>query len=130
MSRFFYGKLAAVNIRKNGRIYIPYILTCIFAVCMFYIILFITMNKGLSKMPGADAVTTIMWMGTVVIGLFSVVILLYTNSFLMKRRKKELGLYNILGMGKNHIACVMAFENLYVSSARSYPASRGHPLSS
>lgn len=115
MSRFFYGKLAAVNIRKNGRIYILYILTCIFAVCMFYIILFITMNKGLSKMPGADAVTTIMWMGTVVIGLFSVVILLYTNSFLMKRRKKELGLYNILGMGKNHIACVMALENLYVA---------------
>ncbi|NLT13215.1 MAG: FtsX-like permease family protein, partial [Clostridiales bacterium] len=115
MSKFFYGKLAAVNIRKNGRIYVPYILTCIFTICMFYIMLFITLNKGLSKMPGADALSVIMWMGTVVIGLFSAVILLYTNSFLMKRRKKELGLYNILGMGKNHIARVMALENLYVS---------------
>ncbi len=82
---------------------------------MFYIMLFITLNKGLSQMPGAQALMTIMWMGTVVIGLFSVVILLYTNSFLMKRRKKELGLYNILGMGKNHIARVMALENVYVS---------------
>lgn len=115
MSKFFFGKLAAVNIRKNGRIYVPYILTCIFTVCMFYIMLFITLNKGLSKLPGADALSVIMWMGTVVIGLFSVVILLYTNSFLMKRRKKELGLYNILGMGKNHIARVMALENIYVS---------------
>jgi putative ABC transport system permease protein len=115
MSKFFYSKLAAVNIRKNGRIYIPYILTCIFTVCMFYIMLFISLNKGLNKMPGAQGLTTIMWMGTVVIGLFSVIILLYTNSFLMRRRKKELGLYNILGMGKNHIARVMAIENIYVS---------------
>ncbi len=115
MSRFFYGKLAAVNIRKNGRIYIPYILTCIFTICMFYIMLFLALNEGISKMPGADALSIIMRLGTVVIGLFSVVILLYTNSFLMKRRKKELGLYNILGMGKNHIARVMALENIYVS---------------
>jgi putative ABC transport system permease protein len=82
---------------------------------MFYIMLFITLNKGLAEMPGADALIVIMWMGVVVIGLFSVIILLYTNSFLMKRRKKELGLYNILGMGKNHIARVMAIENIYVS---------------
>jgi putative ABC transport system permease protein len=115
MSKFFYSKLAAVNIRKNGRIYLPYILTCIFSVAMFYIMLFISLNKGLSQMPGSQALITIMWMGVVVIGLFSVIILLYTNSFLMKRRKKELGLYNILGMGKNHLARVMAIESVYVS---------------
>ncbi len=115
MSKFFYGRLAAVNIRKNGRIYLPYILTCIFTVAMFYIMLFIALNKGIAKMPGAEPLSVIMWMGTVVIGLFSVVILLYINSFLMKRRKKELGLYNILGMGKGHIARVMALENIYVS---------------
>lgn len=116
MSSFFYAKLAAVNIRKNGRIYIPYILTCIFMISMFYIMLFITLNKGLSRIPGAMTLTSIMWLGTVVIGLFSIIILMYLNSFLMKRRKKELGLYNILGMGKNHIARVMTIENVYVAA--------------
>ncbi|SHH86140.1 putative ABC transport system permease protein [Sporobacter termitidis DSM 10068] len=114
MGNFFYGRLAGTNIRKNSRIYLPYILSCIFTVAMFYIMLFLSLNKGMSVMPGAQALTTIMALGSIVIGIFSAVILLYTNSFLMKRRKKELGLYNILGMGKNHIARVMTLETLYV----------------
>jgi putative ABC transport system permease protein len=116
MSRLFYSKLAATNIKKNGRIYIPYILTCIFTISMFYIMLFLSLNKGIREMPsGADVLFTIMILGTIVIGIFSVIILLYSNSFLMKRRKKELGLYNILGMGKGHIARVMILENIYVA---------------
>jgi putative ABC transport system permease protein len=114
MSSFFYGRLAAVNIRKNGRIFIPYILIGIFTVAMFYIMLFIALNKGVAEMPGAQALTTILMMGTVVIGIFAFIILLYTNSFLMKRRLKEIGLYNILGMGKKHIARVMSLETVYV----------------
>jgi putative ABC transport system permease protein len=116
MSKLFYSKLAATNIKKNGRIYFPYILTCIFTVSMFYIILFLSINKGIAKMPsGASILATMMILGTIVIGIFSVIILLYSNSFLMKRRKKELGLYNILGMGKSHIARVMVLENIYVA---------------
>ncbi len=87
MSKLFYSKLAATNIRKNGRIYTPYILTCIFTVAMFYIMLFITLNNWMKEMY--QALSIIMGMGSVVIGIFSVIILLYTNSFLMKRRKKE-----------------------------------------
>jgi putative ABC transport system permease protein len=116
MSRLFYSKLAATNIKKNGRIYIPYILTCIFTISMFYIMLFLSINKGVANMPsGAGILATIMILGTIVIGIFSAIILLYSNSFLMKRRKKELGLYNILGMGKSHIARVMTLENIYVA---------------
>ena len=114
MNKFFYARLAAVNLRKNSRIYLPYILSCIFTVAMFYIMLFLTAGKGILKMPHAQELQLIMKLGSIVIGIFSAVILLYTNSFLMKRRKKELGLYNILGMGKNHIARVMTFETLYV----------------
>jgi len=115
MSKFFYARLAAVNIRKNGRIFAPYILISIFTIAMFYIMVFIAGNEGVSKMPGAQALSVILVMGSVVIGIFSFIILLYTNSFLMKRRLKEIGLYNILGMGKRHIARVMSIETIFVA---------------
>ena len=114
MSRFSYGRLAAVNIKKNGRIYLPYILAGIFTVAMFYMMLYLTIGKGIQKIPHAMELQLIMTLGSIVIGIFAAIILLYTNSFLMKRRKKELGLYNILGMGKGHIARVMTFETVYV----------------
>lgn len=115
MSKFLYARLAAVNIRKNGRIFAPYILISIFTIAMFYIMVFIAGNEGVSKMPGAQALSVILVMGSVVIGIFSFIILLYTNSFLMKRRLKEIGLYNILGMGKRHIARVMSIETIFVA---------------
>jgi putative ABC transport system permease protein len=115
MNKFLYGRLAAVSMRKNAKIYLPYILTCIFTVAMFYIMLYLTMNTGLEKMPGAGTLQATMTLGSIVIAIFSVIILLYTNSFLMKRRKKEIGLYNVLGMGKRHIARVMLFETVYAA---------------
>lgn len=115
MSKFFYARLAAVNIKKNSKLYLPYILSSIFTVAMFYILLFIAMNKGISQMSGSQYISVIMVLGSIVIGVFSVILLLYTNSILMKRRNRELGLYNVMGMGKNHIARVMAFEVIYVA---------------
>ena len=115
MSKFLYARLAAVGMRKNAKIYLPYILTCIFTVAMFYIMLYLAMNTGLDDMPGSGTLTVIMNLGSVVIGIFAVIILLYTNSFLMKRRKKEIGLYSVLGMGKRHIARVMLFETAYTT---------------
>lgn len=82
---------------------------------MFYIMLFISMNDGLAKMPGSQSLESILMLGSIVIAIFSVILLLYTNSFLIKRRKKEFGLFNILGMEKKHIARVMAIENLYTA---------------
>lgn len=114
MSRLFYPKLALTNIKKNAQVYLPYLLTGIGTVAMFYIMCMIATNEGIKKMPGASSLTSILGFGSVVIGVFSTIFLFYTNSFLIKRRKKELGLYNILGMGKRHIARILFFETLLV----------------
>ncbi len=115
MNRMFYPKLAASNIKKNGKFYFPYILTCIGTVLMFYVMSFIAYNPGIMKMPGGGSLLGMMTFGTITIGIFSVIFLFYTNSFLMKRRKKELGLYNILGMEKRHIGKMLFFESLYIA---------------
>ena len=115
MNNKLYPRLAAENIKKNGRTYIPYLITCILTVAMFYMIGSLATNPGLLKMKvGGTVMPMILSLGTVIVGIFAVVFLFYTNSFLMKRRKKEFGLYNILGMGKRHIAKVVALETLYV----------------
>ena len=113
--KFSYSKLAITNIRKNSRLFIPYIITGVFTVMMFYIMMFIANNSGINKMPGAEALQTIMMLGSIVIAIFAVIILLYTNSFLIKRRKKELALYNILGMEKKHIGKIMLIETCLVA---------------
>lgn len=114
MNNMFYPKLAASNIKKNRKFYVPYILTCIGTVFMFYIMCFILFNPGIKKMPGGATLFTILSLGLAVIGIFSIIFLFYTNSFLIKRRKKELGLFNILGMEKRHIGKMLCFETLYI----------------
>ncbi len=112
---FFYVKLAASNIRKNSKLYFPYLLACICTVAMFYIMLFVSTNHGLAEMAGADSLIVILRLGSIVIGIFSIILIFYTNGFLMKQRKRELGLYNILGMEKKHIARILLTENFYVT---------------
>lgn len=116
MSRFFYARLAATNIRKNAKTYIPYILTCIFTVTMFYIMRSLAMNAGIKTLYGASTIAITMEMGSQICGFFAVIFLFYTNSFLMKRRKKEFGLFNILGMEKKHLARVIGIETLYIAA--------------
>jgi putative ABC transport system permease protein len=111
----FYQRLAITNIKKNGKTYFPYILTCICTIMMFYIMDCISLNEGLNHMSGGGQLKIILNLGTYVIGLFSVIFLFYTNSFLIKRRKKELGLYNILGMEKKHIAKVLFWETFFTT---------------
>lgn len=114
MSVTFYPKLAASNIRKNGKTYFPYILTCIFTIAMYYIMKSLSMNKGLDNMFAGNHAAYILKLGSNVIAIFSFIFLFYTNSFLTKKRKKEFGLLNILGMEKKHIAKVIGFESIYV----------------
>ena len=119
MSRWFYSKLALMNIRKNGKLYIPYILTCIFSVAMFYMIASLSSNEGILKLEGAENVRLMMRYGMVVSGITVFLFLFYTNSFLMKQRKKEFGLFNILGMEKRHLSKVLFLETcmIYAVSA-------------
>lgn len=112
MNSLFYPKLALVNIKKNSKFYFPYLLTCVLTSGMFYIMCMIAGSEGINSMMGAEAVSFILMFGTIVIGIFSVIFLFYTNSFLMKRRKKEIGLYNILGMEKRHISMILLYETL------------------
>lgn len=108
-----YPKLAFDNICKNRRTYFPYILTCIFTVAMYYIMKSLSVNEGLNNVFGAATTAYILQLGCNVIAVFSFIFLFYTNSFLTKNRKKEFGLFNILGMEKKHIAKIIAYESIY-----------------
>ena len=115
MNKFFYIRLAAQNIRKNAGTYIPYICTCVMTTMMFYVIKSLSVNPGLGAVYGGAAIVAILSLGVYVIGLFSLIFLFYTNSFLMKRRKKEFGLFNMLGLEKKHLIRLLFLENLYVA---------------
>ena len=116
----FYPKLAARSMKSNRRFYVPYILTVIGTAAAFYIMAAIVSDPGSKELAAGTAngqvyVSMFMTLGMFVLGLFSFIFLLYTNSFLMKRRQKELGLYSVLGMSKTNIAGIMVFESLYIA---------------
>lgn len=114
MKRGFYPKLAVSGISKNRKLYIPYILTCAGMVMMFYIVSFLSQSHTVDKMRGGSIIQETLTLGCIIIAVFSLLLLFYTNSFLLKRRKKEFGLYNILGMGKHNIAKVILWENIII----------------
>lgn len=116
MNSFLYFRFAKTNLKKNSKTYLPYILACISTIIMFYTMDCIVLNEGLDKIRSADALKMILKFAVIVIGLFSIVFLFYTNSFLIKRRKKEIGLYNVLGMEKKHIAKVLSIETAIVAT--------------
>lgn len=115
MKALFYPRLAWTGIKNNRRLYLPYILTCIGMVAMFYIMLSLSTGVFLDKMRGGTTLGSVLGLGAGVIGFFAVLFLFYTNSFLIRRRKKEFGLYNILGMGKRNIAKVLFSETLILA---------------
>ncbi len=111
----FYPRLAFDSIRKNKRLYLPFIFTCAGMVMMYYIIEFLAVGNAIDMVYGADVMREVLLMGGWVIAIFSAIFLFYTNSFLIKRRKKEFGLYNILGMGKRNIALILLWETLFTA---------------
>ncbi len=115
MSRLFYARLAMGNLKKNAGLYLPYVLAAIGIGAMYYIMGAITRDEGIKQMRGAAELSMILALGCGVIAIFSVIFLFYTNSFLMKRRKKEFGLFNILGMEKRHIGKMMFWEIIMVA---------------
>ena len=113
MGKVFYPKLALQNISKNARNYISYIITCVITIAMFYIMAALTVASELDQFYGLSQARLFLSMGRWVIGVFAIIFLFYTHSFIIKRRKKEFGLYNILGMEKRHIAIILFYETLY-----------------
>lgn len=115
MKLFFYSRLAMTNIKKNAQIYYPYLLTSSFTVMMFYLIHSLSMNPGfVNEKVGATMLPFILELGTYIVIIFAFIFLFYVNSFMMKRRKKEFALYNILGMEKKHVMLILLHETLFI----------------
>ncbi len=116
MHKGIFSRLAKQNIRNNKSTYIPYMITCIFCIAMIYMMEFLrdcpTLDQAVRQ---ADEVRMIVFTGEIVVEIFGIIFLLYSNSFLMKRRQKEIGLYNILGLERNHIGIVMFLETIITS---------------
>ena len=116
MHKGIFSGLAKQNIRNNKSTYIPYMITCIFCIAMIYMMEFLrdcpTLDQAVRQ---ADEVRMIVFTGEIVVEIFCIIFLIYSNSFLMKRRQKEIGLYNILGLERNHIGIVMFLETIITS---------------
>lgn len=115
MKKGFYCTLAWTGIKKNKKLYIPFILTCIGTAMMCYIISFLSISHTFGSIAGGDTVQAMLGMGFGVMAVFSAIFLFYTNSFLVRRRKKEFGLYNILGLSKRNLAAVLALETFMMA---------------
>ncbi len=107
MKKGFYIRLAGEGISKNRKLYFPYILTCICMIMMYYIVSFLSISKELASIRGGEMLQGLLSMGVFVVAVFALIFLYYTNSFLIRKRKKELGLYNILGMGKRNLVRIL-----------------------
>ena len=116
MRKGIFSKLAVQNIRNNKSTYIPYMITCIFCIAMIYMMEFLRDCPTLDQaVRHAAEVRMILSTGEVIVIIFCVIFLIYSNSFLMKRRQKEIGLYNILGLERNHIAIVLLLETIFTA---------------
>ena len=115
MRNGLYPKLAAQGMRQNRRFFVPYLLALAGLTAAFYVMCALCFDPGVLTMRGFAYVLVMMQIGMIVAGILSTILLLYINSFLMKQRKKELGLYNILGMGKGNIALIQCWESLYTA---------------
>ena len=115
MTHRLYPRLAWQGITKNKRLYLPFLLTCVGMVMMTYILLSLASSPVLKTFPGGDVMPMILSMGSFVMAAFAVLFLFYTNSFLIRRRNREFGLYNILGMGKGNLARVLAWESVMMA---------------
>lgn len=114
MKTNFYPKLAFEGIRKNKRLYLPYIVTGAVMVMMYYILSFLAESEVLEHIKGGGMLRRILPLGTVVVAVFSLIFLFYSNSFLIRQRNKEFGLYNVLGMDKGNLGRIMFWENIAV----------------
>ncbi|MCQ2406569.1 MAG: ABC transporter permease, partial [Oscillospiraceae bacterium] len=108
-----YPRLAVGGIRKNRSLYLPYILTCVGMVMIFFILSALSFCPLLDSIYGGSTVRLILNLGSFIVGFFSLIFLFYTNSFLINRRNKEFGLYNILGMDRGKIRRIVLWESFF-----------------
>lgn len=117
MKTGFFLKLARSNISKNRRCFLPRILSEAGLLCVFYIVFTLRADERILQLRGGQYIEVFMSIGVAVMMLLSVILLFYINSFLMKQRKREFGVYNILGLEKRHICRVLFHETALSSLA-------------
>ncbi|NMM63582.1 hypothetical protein HBE96_13030 [Clostridium sp. P21] len=116
MKTKFCFKLAINNLKRNKQIYIPYLIASISTIFTFLVYVAIGTTSTMTSLPlQSEFVQTFFKVGTIIIGLFSVFFLIYANSFLMKQRMKEFGLFSILGLEKRHMILVLFFETIFIA---------------
>lgn len=115
MKKGLYPRLAWTGICKNYQMYVPYILTCIGMIMMYYIVTFLSQSDMLNYTPSKTSMESMLSLGSNVIGFFALIFLFYSNSFLIRRRKTEFGLYNILGMGKWNLVSILIWESIGIA---------------
>lgn len=106
------NRLALSNLIKNRKLYYPYTLATILVIAITYIFTSLTLNSHLDDLPGADAIKMVLGLGLGIVALSSGIIVLYANSFVMKNRSKELGLYSVLGLEKRHLFSMILKETM------------------
>ena len=116
MKRSFYPRLAVDGMRKNRRMYGPYLAMGVLMAAICYILSALSRSDALRTLPGGDNLCMIMALGNVVLLIFSIIFLFYTNSFLIRRRRREFGLYNVLGMSKRNLARILTWETLLTAA--------------
>ena len=116
MKRSFYPRLAIDGMRKNRRMYGPYLAMGALMAAICYILSALSRSDALRTLPGGDNLCMIMALGNVVLLIFSIIFLFYTNSFLIRRRRREFGLYNVLGMSKRNLARILTWETLLTAA--------------
>lgn len=112
MRKGLFFRMAATNLKKNRQTYLPFIMTCVGSSAMYYILGALAVSENVENLYGGEGLQLMLGFGKWIVGIFSVIFLFYTNSFLLKRRKKEFGLYNIMGLEKRHIAGILFLEFL------------------
>ncbi len=116
MKTGFYEKLAADGIKKNIRLYLPYMITGCMMITMFYILSFLSESSVVAGTRGGSGIQMILPFGSFVVGSFSLIFLFYTNSFLIRQRYREFGLYNILGIDKRKIGRIVLWESFFTAA--------------
>ena len=109
-----YNVLALEGIKKNKQLYLPYIISSVCIIAITYIVSYFCYSKTIISSVGGEVISSIMLLGYMVMALFSLIFIFYTHSFLFKRRKKEFGLYNVLGLAKKDICKIVFLDNIYV----------------
>lgn len=114
MRKFFYFRLALSNVRRSKITYLPYLVATAVMSGVFLLIAGLLFSKGMTNTPSGDTAKALFAFGLVVYAIFTFGFMLYINNFLIKRRKKEFGLYGILGLDKRHVGRVLVWENTFV----------------